>query len=290
MKERGSGHLLILNHDRGFALLTVLIFGLIILLSSVAFFQLLDLDVSQLHTDKRYWQALYAAEAGVEKLKWLIKHMREIESNCSPSCHINPFHEDHYPYPCDPYDPYRWKLTDILYLVNPNEGDVFFPSGETNAPYFRIVDVWGEGSRVYFRVMGSVDTDGDGMAGLLHEYGGGYDFKNRDEDDVNRFFEAYVGLPGSMGLDISAGAKRFLHGNQRALLSQETGQFITYRGETISGFRYHEKEPYSSYWNRYRYVFSRPILSEEDHGRTDIHGKVILPKGLFSPQGDINPG
>jgi hypothetical protein len=189
-----------------------------------------------------------------------------------------------------------------LAIANPTGGD-FFP--EEDKAYFKVTEITAEllptglpGSRVKVQAFGSVDVDADGEAGLTPIGGGKFD---PDPDDVNRRFEAYIGLPGTLGeriggKGISAAAGAFYAGGVERSLLSESRQFVTPDGDQIKdrngndGFLYYTMGTYGGIWDQWGFIFSDPAPTVSS-GEID---EVELPPGIFDATGeymdeDANP-
>jgi hypothetical protein len=150
-------------------------------------------------------------------------------------------------------------------LANPISGD-FYPNGVRN-PYFRIAKLAGSGSKVWVRVLGAIDIDGDGEAGLPVEDEEGFEI---DSDDIHRRIEAYIGLPDSLGHDISAGALQGFEDAGGSDLTFGAGTFSLF-GESLSVLLDDPGDP--------GLILESPI---------ETGNQVELPLGLFDQAGAVN--
>jgi hypothetical protein len=157
----------------GAALITAIVFVFFLTLFGLAFYRLGETDIDLFSYQKNLSKALYASEAGFDKVRWMIRESHQIPE-------ANPF--------SSPY-----IEANAIAIANPTGGD-FFP-GQTDKPYFKVSVIQAAGGKVRVQTLGSVDVDADGEAGLTASEDG-FTF---DPDDVNRRFEAYIGLPGTLG-------------------------------------------------------------------------------------------
>ena len=187
------------------------------MLFGLAFYRLGETDIDLFGYDKKLSKALYASEAGIDKVRWMI---REVAAG-------NPYSN-------------AYNEATAISIANPTGGD-FFP-GEEDKAYFKVSMIQDASilvptepkSKVRVKVLGSVDVDSDGEAGLTASE----DVFTYDPDDVNRRFEAYIGLPGTLGerigeKGISAAAGAFYAGGIEVPLSSESRVFITPDGDSI---------------------------------------------------------
>jgi hypothetical protein len=254
IRTRGKG---------GAALVTAVIFVFFLTLFGLAYYRLGETDIDLFGYEKNLSKALYASEAGIEKVKWMLRESHQIPS-------ANPFKS-------------TYVEANALSIANPTSGD-FFP-GEEGKAYFKVTEITAEllptglpGSRVKIQAFGSVDGDADGETGLTPIGGGKFD---PDPDDVTRRFEAYIGLPGTLGeriggKGISAGAGAFYDSSVgvEIPLSSAGRLFVTPDGDTLNGFLYFRSGAVGN-WDQWGFIFSNPILS----------GEVELPRGIFNEIG-----
>jgi hypothetical protein len=260
----------------GAALITAIVFVFFLTLFGLAFYQLGETDIDLFGHEEHLSQAFYASEAGIEKVRWMLKESHLI-SQANPF--TNPFSS-------------TYVEANALSIANPTSGDFFFP--EADKPYFKVTEIKAEplstgqpGSRVKVQVFGSVDINADGEAGLIPLGGGKFD---PDPEDVTRRFEAYIGLPGTLGekigeKGISAVADAFYAGGIEVSLSPESRVFITPDGDRIKdrnendGFLYFPfpKGTYGGIWDQWGFIFSDPAPTVSS-GQID---KVELPAGIF---------
>jgi len=271
MKAKGIG----IKGKGGAALVTAIIFVLFLTLFGLAFYRLGETDIDLFGYDTNLSKALYASEAGFDKVRWMIRESHQITG-------ANPFKS-------------TYVEPNALSIANPIGGDFF--SGEMDKPYFKvsmiqdvsILDPAESKSKVRVRVLGSVDVDGDGEAGLTETQ----DVFTFDPDDVNRTFEAYVGLPGTLGervggKGISAAASAFFASGVEVPLSSHSRQFMTPDGDRIKDrdgndrFLFFGSGPPLGVWDQWGFIFSDPaptIASGEI-------GEIELPPGIFDTDGD----
>jgi hypothetical protein len=136
---------------------------------------------------------------------------------------------------------------------------------------------------VRVRVLGSVDVDADGEAGLTTTEDG-FTF---DPDDVNRTFEAYIGLPGTLGeriggKGISAAAGAFYAAGGPVPLILESRSFVTPDGDSMTGFLYRGGPNPVGNWHQWGFIFSDPAPTVSS-GEID---EIELPTGIFDESGD----
>ncbi len=250
----------------GAALVTAIIFVFFLTLFGLAFYRLGETDIDLFGYDTNLSKALYASEAGFDKVRWMIRESHQIPG-------MNPFSND--------YD--AAAEANAISIANPTEGD-FFP-GVADEPYFRVSMIQDASkleptepkSKVRVRVLGSVDVDGDGEAGLTVTE----DVFTFDPGDVNRRFEAYVGLPGTLGervggKGISAAASAFFASGVEVPLSSQPRQFVTPDGDSMTGFLYRGGPTDFGIWDKWDFIFSDPVVT----------GEVELPRGIFDTDGD----
>lgn len=262
----------------GIAYVAVLILILLITVSGLAFVQLGELE-DRLHVEEsRLSQAMWAAEGAAEKAAWAFRHLPAIQS-LKPSAKFNPFDQRWYADPAHPLSD-----TDLVDLLNPVPGETFYPG--PRAPYYRIADLTGAGTKVLLRVIGSVDSDGDGDEGLVDQDGDGViGVNDADPQDSNRFLEFFLGLPASLGRDVSVACLDLVDGNgQREDLTWTNEAFRSAKGQDISGFWYANRT--GAY--QFGTVLSKAILRGESQ-EEDLAGDVELPRGLFLPNGEPDP-
>jgi hypothetical protein len=250
----------------GAALITAIVFVFFLTLFGLAFYRLGETDIDLFGHEEDLSQAFYASEAGIEKVRWVL---REVPG-------VNPFRND--------YD--GAAEANACAIANPTSGE-FYPGG-AGKPYFKVsmiqdvskLDPAEAKSKVRVRVLGSVDVDADGEAGLTTTEDG-FTF---DPDDVNRRFETYIGLPGTLGENVSAGAQAFYSGGVEVSLTPESRVFITPDGDRLKdrngndGFLYFPF-PNGTYgiWDQWGFVFSDPVKT----------GEIELPPGIFDEIGEF---
>ncbi len=262
---------------RGYALVMAVVFVFLLTLFGLAFFQLAETDVDLVGDNRNAMEAAYAAHGGLEKVRWILKHhttLRRGDGSLFPN--LNPFSPAFYA---------GGYLSDFQQVAHDNPG-ILSPGGFELPRYFRINLVDGRAgdpanpvllTGVRVQVLGALDVDGDGEAGLEHTDSESFYV---DRDDVNRKFEAIIALPGSLGEDLSAGAPVFYDesGVEIAGFSEEMGRLITQDGYDVpgaSGYFYWQRDDSLPGWDRYDYVFGRPIRQ----------GQIELPPGLFDGNG-----
>jgi hypothetical protein len=262
----------------GAALITAIVFVFFLMLFGLAFYRLGETDIDLLDYDKTLSKALYASEAGIDKVRWMLKESHLI-SEANPF--TNPFSS-------------TYVEANALAIANPTSGD-FFPGG-AGKPYFRVsmirdaskLNPPGPDSKVMVQVLGSVDVDTDGEAGLTTTEDG-FTF---DPDDVNRRFEAYIGLPGTLGeringKGISAAADAFYAGGIEVSLSSVSRVFMTPDGDSIKdrngndGFLYFGSGTLGN-WARWDFIFSDPAPTVSG-GEID---EIKFPPGIFDESGE----
>jgi hypothetical protein len=254
----------------GAALITAIVFVFFLTLFGLAFYRLGETDIDLFGHDKNLSKALYASEAGIEKVRWML---REVAAT-------NPFDK-------------TFNEATAISIANPTGGD-FFP-GEEDKAYYKvsmiqdasILDPTVEG-KVRVRVLGSLDVDADGEAGLTASE----DVFTYDPDDVNRRFEAYIGLPGTLGLrfgikGISAAAGAFYVGVAQVNLSSELRPFRTPDGDYVKDRNGDDRFLFFSgpgdfgVWDRWGFIFSDPAPTVAS-GEID---EIELPPGIFDTDG-----
>jgi hypothetical protein len=246
----------------GAALITAVVFIFFLTLFGLAFYRLGETDIDLFTYEKNLSKALYASEAGIDKVRWMLKESQQISW-------VNPFSTN--------YD--ETAEANALAIANPTGGD-FFP-GEADKPYFKVSMIQAAGSKVRVQALGSVDVDADGEAGLTATEAG-FTF---DPDDVNRKFEAYIGLPGTLGETIggkgfSAAARAFYAGGD-VTLSSDPRSFTTPDGDSMTGFRYRGGPTNFGIWHQWGFIFSDPAPTVFS-GEIDA---VELPPGIFDATG-----
>jgi len=263
----------------GVAYVAVLILILLITVSGLAFVQLGEMEDRLFMEEARLSQALWAAEGAARKAVWALRQLPLLQS-LNPAATLNPFHGKWYSDPAHPLDD-----TDLMELLNPAPGGPFYPG--PLAPYYRVTDLVGAGTKVRMRVIGSVDRDGDGDEGMADQDGdGSIGLAEADPQDTNRFVEFFLGLPGSLGRDVSVAAADLVDGNgQRVSLTWNGEAFRSAKGQVISGFWYVNRT--GTY--QFDTVLSKLVL-RGDSDNDDLPGPVQLPKGLFLSSGDPDPG
>ena len=261
----------------GAALITAVAFVFFLTLFGLAFYRLGETDIDLFGRDQNQSKALYASEAGIDKVRWMLRESHQITG-------ANPFSS-------------AYIEANAISIANPTAGD-FFP-GVVGEPYFKVSEIQPEilptgqpGSRVKVQAFGSVDVDADGVGGLTPIGGGKYD---PDPDDVNRRFEAYIGLPGTLGerfgvKGISAAAGAFYDSSSglEIPLSPVNRLFITPDGDRIRDrnwnlrFLYYGISSPLGVWNRWGFIFSDPAPTVAS-GEID---EVELPPGIFDADGN----
>ena len=242
----------------GAALITAIVFVFFLTLFGLAFYRLGETDIDLFGYQKDLSKALYASEAGFDKVRWMIRESHQILGT-------NPFSND---YDAD-------AEANAISIANPTG---FFPWEEDKA-YFKVTEISAEllptglpGSRVQVQAFGSVDVDADGEAGLTPIGAGKFD---PDPDDVTRRFEAYVGLPGSLRENVSAAANAFT-GEVGPV--KVTRMFKTPDGDSLDEFLYFgSATTVGGIWYQWDFIFSDPVIT----------GAVELPPGLFDETGEF---
>ena len=232
----------------GAALITAIVFVFFLTLFGLAFYRLGETDIDLFGHEEDLSQAFYASEAGIEKVRWMLREV--------PDPDANPFST-------------AYNEENAKSIANPTSGD-FFP-GVADTPYFRVASIQAAGSKVKVQILGSVDVDADGVIGLTTTEDG-FTF---DPDDVNRTFEAHVGLPGTLGEDVSAAAQAFYSGGVEVSLLQENRLFKTPDGDSINGFLYFGSGTFGL-WDQWGFIFSDPVKT----------GEIELPPGIFDEAGE----
>ena len=254
-------------------MVTAVVFVFFLMLFGLAYYRLGETDIDLFGYDKKLSKALYASEAGIDKVRWMLKEIHLISKG-------NPF--------TNPFSS-TYVEANALAIANPTAGD-FFP-GEVDKPYFKVSMIQTAGGKVKVQVLGSVDVDADGAAGLTTTEDG-FTF---DPDDLNRRFEAYIGLPGTLGeriggKGISAAARAFYASGVgvEVNLSPESRVFKTPDGDSIKdrngndGFLYFSRGTYGGIWDQWGFIFSDPAPTVSS-GEID---KIELPTGIFDESGD----
>jgi hypothetical protein len=254
MSAKGNGT----RGKGGAALVTAIVFVFFLTLFGLAFYRLGETDIDLFAHEKNLSKAFYASEAGFDKVRWMLRESHQIPK-------ANPFKS-------------TYVEADAISIANPTGGD-FFPD-EAEKPYFKvsmiqdvsILEPAENKNRVRVRVLGSVDADDDGLGGLTDSDTDGFTF---DPVDVNRKFEAYVSLPGSLKENVSAAARAF---------SGEDGPYVEPRlfktpdGDSMNGFLYFgSKSTYGGTWDQWEFIFSNPVIT----------GDVELPPGIFDDTGEF---
>jgi hypothetical protein len=244
----------------GAALVTAIVFVFFLTLFGLAFYRLGETDIDLFTHQKNLSKSLYASEAGLDKVRWILRESDKI-AEANPSKDPNPFSS-------------TYVEADALAIANPPG---FFPWEEDKA-YFKITEITAEllptglpGSRVKVQAFGSVDVDADGEPGLTPIGGGKFD---PDPDDVNRKFEAFISLPGSLSENVSAAARAF---SGKSGPFSESRDFVTPDGDSLNGFLYFGSPPSPwGIWDRWEFIFSNPVIT----------GDVELPPGIFDTNGE----
>ncbi len=257
----------------GAALITAIVFVFFLTLFGLAFYRLGETDIDLFTYQKNLSKSLYASEASFDKVRWMIRESDKI-AGVNPPQDPNPFSS-------------TYNEENALSIANPTG---FFPWEEDKA-YFKVTEISAEllptglpGSRVKVQAFGSVDVDGDGEAGVTPIGGGKFD---PDPDDVTRRFEAYIGLPGTLGerIDgkgISAAANAFYAGVGEVTLLSEPRSFTTPDGDSMTGFLYRGGPTDFGIWHQWGFIFSDPAPTVAS-GEID---EVELPRGIFDEIGD----
>ncbi len=245
----------------GAALVTAIVFVFFLTLFGLAFYRLGETDIDLFGYQRNLSRALYASEAGIDKVRWMIRESQQITG-----ANANPFSD-------------TYVEANAFSIANPTSGDYFFP-GVADAPYFKVSMIEAVGSDVRVQVLGSVDVDADGVAGLTPIGDGRYD---PDPDDVNRTFNAYIGLPGTLGeriggKGISSGAMAFYDpiAGIEVILNPDPRSFVTPDGDSMAGFRYSGGPTDFGIWDQWGFIFSNPVKT----------GDIELPRGIFDADGN----
>jgi len=253
------------------------VFVFFLTLFGLAFYRFAETDIDLVGSDRNAMAALYAAQAGLEKASWIAKNHRAIEEGSALSP-LNPFTTTFYSE--------DGPLMENFQQVAHDNQAFLSPGGNELPRYFRInwVDARGADEPnpnlmtcVRVQVLGAVDVDGDGEGGL-NESADSQGFPI-DLDDVNRKFEAIIGLPGSLAENLSAGAPAFNHENGTVNFITRYEQLRTQDGYDVpqeSGFLYYQLGGLAG-WDQYGYIFGRPIRQ----------GEIELPPGLFDGDGIV---
>ena len=249
---------------RGVAYLAVLILVLILTLMGLAFLKTTEIKTHETQEALRREQARLSAEAALEKVRWALRRLPLLASTGHSD--LNPFDSTWCSdeFQCVPDDSFAL-------LLNPQEGEPFYPAA--NRPYYRIIDIKAQGTKVRVRAIGSVDTDGDGAEGIFDRDGDGkIDFGDADPEDTNFFVEAHLGLPGSLSNDLVVAAKKIKDPLGRDVsLQRSTESLLLAKAIGANGF------------------FFDTMAGENEYG-TVLAGKVSLgephlPNGLFDDSG-----
>lgn len=268
---------------RGHALIMAVVFVFFLTLFGLAFYRFAETDVDLVASERNAMGALYAAQAGLEKTAWIIKHHPSIEQ-AGAFANLNPFSPAFYS---------ENRFEDFQQVARNNlsgEGDygagILSPGGFELPRYFRMNRVDGRVvdevdprlmTSVRVQVLGALDVDGDGTAGLTDTDSEGFPI---DPDDVNRKFEAMIGLPGSLAENLSAGSPVFFDNNGAVInnFPDNYGRLVTQDGYDLPGesgyFFWQRSDPLAG-WDRFGYIFGRPMG----------HGPIKLPPGLFDDNG-----
>jgi hypothetical protein len=256
----------------GAALVTAVVFVFFLMLFGLAFYRLGETDIDLFEYDEKLSKALYVSEAGIEKVRWML---REVAA-------ANPFDK-------------TFNEANAISIANPTGGDFFPVPGEEDKAYFKvsmiqdasILDPTAKG-KVRVRVLGSLDVDADGEAGLTASE----DVFTYDPDDVNRRFEAYIGLPGTLGArfgvkGISAAAGAFYRVVPVGL-SAEPRLFRTPDGDYVKDRNGDDRFLFFGsgdfgVWDQWGFVFSDPAPTVAS-GEID---EIELPPGIFDETGEF---
>jgi hypothetical protein len=261
---------------QGHALVMAVVFVFFLTLFGLAFYRFAETDVDLIGSDRNAMAAYYATQAGMQKAAWIVKNHRTITAGGSLST-LNPFSTNFY---SD-----GLPLLEDFQQVAHDSQDPLSPGGNNPPRFFRInwVDARGLSgdsqklmNRVRVQVLGALDVDGDGAAGLTDLDADNFPI---DRDDVNRKFEAIIGLPGSLAENVSAGAPEFTYGSGSTSINfvERYEQLITQDGYYVpvgSGFLYYQLGALAG-WDQYNYVFGKPVTQ----------GQIELPSGLFDGEG-----
>ncbi len=250
--------------SRGVAYLAVLILVLILTLMGLAFLKTTEIRTHETQEALRREQARLSAEAALEKVRWVLRRLPLLASTGHSD--LNPFDSTW----CA--DEFRCVSCDPLaLLMNPQVGEEFYPA--PNKPYYRIVDIKAQGTKVRVRAIGSVDTDGDGQEGIFdRDEDGRIDFRDADPEDTNFFLEAHLGLPGSLRNDLVVAAKGIRDPQGREVsLQRSTEKLSLAKAIGARGFFYDTMAGENAYGT----IFA---------GRVFL-GVPILPNGLFDEGG-----
>ncbi len=248
------------------------VFVFFLTIFGLAFYRLAETDIDLIGNDRATMEALYAAQAGIEKAAWIVKHHRAIEAGSSVS--VNPFSTAF-------YDTGGPILEDFQQVADNNQA-FLSPGGSAFDRYFRInlVDARGLAGdeqrlmdKLKVQVLGALDIDGDGSDGLTATDDDGFPI---DRDDVSRKFEAVIGLPGSLAHGLSAGAPSITYGDGSTPINfgEKYEALVTQDGYTASGFRFYQSGTLGN-WDQYRYIFGKSVRQ----------GEIELPSGLFDEAG-----
>ncbi|MEJ5377835.1 MAG: hypothetical protein WHX93_14765 [bacterium] len=248
--------------SHGAAYLAVLILVLIISLVGLEFLKLKELETHLSQEALRQEQARQAAQAGVSRAAWLLRRLACLGVSTSP----NPFHWKWYGSPG-----YPSKDVDFLQLATQGPAQPFSPG--PGRPYYLLGDVRGSNTKVRLRVLGSVDLNGNGWAGLSDKDNDGYpDLQDADPADSNYFLETYLGLPGSLGEDLVLAARRVAgSGGDEISLQAGSGSLLLAKAIRSQGFLYDVASGPTS--------FNTLMV-----GQVSL-GSPVLPGELFDSQG-----
>jgi hypothetical protein len=239
-----------LANEKGAALIAAVVFVVFLTLFGMAFYQLGETDIPLVSHEEHLARTLYAADGGLERVSWLLKEGDDVAD--AMGADMNPFGPG-------------YVEDGAISVANPGGGD-FYPSG-LRTVYFRIADLEGQGSKVRVRVLGAIDEDGDGEAGWpSNPDAQGFRI---DTDDINRKIEAFLGLPGSLGDDLSAGAGQGFEDAGGIPISFESATFPFY-GVTIPVLEDDTGNP--------GLILSDSIVTGDD---------CELPRGLFDESGNV---
>ncbi len=284
----GARHCVGTGTLRGHAMVMAVVFVFFLVIFGMGFYRLAETDIDLIGNDRATMEALYAAQAGMKKAAWIVKHHRTIEEANSLTP-LNPFSTAF-------YDSDGPLLQDFQQIAQDNQ-DLLSPGGNTYDRYFTINWVDARGlteekqrlmGKVRVQVLGALDVDGDGLPGLTDMDADNFPI---DRGDVNRKFEAVIGLPGSLADGLSAGTPSFTYGAPLTPITfwENNEQLVTQDGYNVpqeSGFLYDNMGVIGS-WDQYNYIFGKPLVQAEIElppGLFDVLGRPVLP--YFS---DLNP-
>ncbi|MBW2059368.1 MAG: pilus assembly PilX N-terminal domain-containing protein [Deltaproteobacteria bacterium] len=268
---------------RGYALIMAVVFVFFLTMFGFAFYHLAETDVDLVADLSNSLEAFYAAETGLEKTGWIMRHRPAIEQ-AGPFANLNPFSPAFYT--GNGFEDFR----QVAHGNSSQEGDygrgLLSSASSPFPPYFRINSIDARVvdeadprlmTSVRVKVLGAVDVDGDGVAGLTGTDSEGFPV---DHDDVNRTFDAVIGLPGSLAENVSIGSPVFYDdaGTEITGFPLLYTRLVTQDGYDVpaeSGFFYwHKSDPVTG-WDRFDYVLGRPMKK----------GEIRLPPGLFDETG-----